>query len=82
MSLTKNSKIILSSFEDKRYYVNNLESNGYGHPIIRNGNINSSNNNGGGQASPEKGEKRKRLETEAMDLQLKKKKLGMFYNQT
>ena len=78
MSLTKNSKVILSSFEDKRYYVNNLESYGYGHPIIRNGNINSSNNNGGEEPSAEKGEKRKRLETEPMDLQTKKKKLGMF----
>ena len=81
MSLTKNSKVILSSFEDKRYYVNNLESYGYGHPIIRNGNINSSNNNRGEQTSAEKGEKRKRLETEPMDLQAKKKKLSMFHNQ-
>ena len=31
MSLTKNSKIILSSFEDKRYYVDSLNSYGYGH---------------------------------------------------
>ena len=80
MSLTKNSKVILSSFKDKRYYVNNLESYGYGHPIIRNGNINSS-NNGGEDTSSQKGEKRKRLEPEAMDLHAKKKKLGMFYNQ-
>ena len=28
MSLTKNSKIILSSFEDKRYYVDGLNSYG------------------------------------------------------
>ena len=34
MSLTKNSKVILSCFEDKRYYVNNLESYGYGQPKI------------------------------------------------
>ena len=31
MSLTKNSKIILSSFEDKRYYMDSLNSYGYDH---------------------------------------------------
>ena len=31
MFLTKNSKIILSSFEDKRYYMDSLNSYGYGH---------------------------------------------------
>ena len=31
MSLTKNSKIILSSYEDKRFYINNLKSYGNGH---------------------------------------------------
>ena len=31
MSLTENSKIILSSFEDKRHYVDSLNSYGYGH---------------------------------------------------
>ena len=31
MSLTKNSKIILSSFEDKRYYMDSLNSYGYEH---------------------------------------------------
>ena len=35
MSLTKKSKVILSSFVDKRCDVNNLESYGYGHPIIK-----------------------------------------------
>ena len=33
MSVTKNSKVILSNFEDKRFYINNLESYGYGHPM-------------------------------------------------
>ena len=47
MSLTKNSKVILSCFEDKRYYINNLESYGYGHPKIPKNNINSSNNDDG-----------------------------------
>ena len=36
MCLTKTSKIILSAFEDKRYYVNSLESYGYGHYKITN----------------------------------------------
>ena len=31
MSFTKNSKIILSSFEDKRYYMDSLNSYGYEH---------------------------------------------------
>ena len=31
MTLTKNNKIILSSFEDKRYYVVSLNSYGHGH---------------------------------------------------
>ena len=68
MSLTKNSKIILSSFEDKRYYVNNLESYGYGHLMITNSSINSSYNKGG-QTSPEEREKRKRVESEPTDIQ-------------
>ena len=31
ISLTKNSKIILSSYEDKRFYINNVKSYGYRH---------------------------------------------------
>ena len=31
ISLTKNSKMMLSSYEDKRFYINNLKSYGYGH---------------------------------------------------
>ena len=65
MSLTKNSKIILSSFEDKRYYVDNLHSYGYGHHKI----TNDSSDNKGGQSFPEEREKRKRSqdETEVYD---------------
>ena len=32
MSLIKQTKIALSSFEDKRYYIDNFKSLGYGHP--------------------------------------------------
>ena len=45
ISLTKNSNIILSLLEDKRYYVNSLISYGYCHHKI-NSNIGSSVNNG------------------------------------
>ena len=81
MSLTKNSKIILSSLKDKRYYINNLESYGYGHPMITNSSTNSSYNKGG-QTSPEEREKRKRVESKPTDIQRKKKKLGMLYKHT
>ena len=33
--IIKTRKLILSSLEDKRYYVNNLESVGYGHYRIK-----------------------------------------------
>ena len=81
MSLTKNSKVILSCFEDKRYYINNLESYGYGHPKIPKNNIDSSNNDDGDVGESTlggKGEKRKRQEPLPVDFQAKKKKLGMF----
>ena len=81
MSLTKNSKVILFSFEDKRYYINNLESYGYGHPKIPKNNINSSNNDDGDACENTlegKGEKRRRQAPIPIDFQAKKKKLGMF----
>ena len=49
MSLTKNSKIILSSFQDKRYYVDSLHSCGYGHHKI----TKNSSDNKGDQSPPE-----------------------------
>ena len=81
MSLTKNSKVILSCFDDKRYYINNLESYGYGHPKIPKNNIDISNNDEGDACENTlkgKGEKRKRQEPIPVDFQAKKKKLGMF----
>ena len=76
-SLTKNSKIILSSFEDKRYYINGLTSYGYGHHKIDN-NIGSSLNKGG--QNPQEGrEKRKRYPDENVDILQKKKKIVMIY---
>ena len=76
MSLIKNSKIILSSFEDKRYYVDGLNSYGYGHHRI---NENSSDNKGS-QSPPEEREKRKRIPEETVDIPQKRKKLGKIYN--
>ena len=81
MSLTKNSKVILSCFEDKRYYINNLESYGYGHPKIPKNNIISTNNDDCDSCENTlegKGEKRKRQGPIPIDFQAKKKKLGMF----
>ena len=74
MSPTKNSQIILSSFEDKRYYVDGLNSYGYGHHKI----INSSRVNKGDQSPPEEREKRKRNpdENSRIGLPQKKKKIG------
>ena len=54
MSLTNIGKIILSSFEDKRYYVDGLNSYGYGHHKIKE---NSSNK---GSQSPPRGEREKK----------------------
>ena len=76
MSLTKNSKIILSSFEDKRYYVDGLNSYGYGHRKIKE----NSSDNKGSQSPPEEIEKRKRIPEETVDLPQKRKKLGKIYN--
>ena len=81
MSLTKNSKVILSCFEDKRYYINNLESYGYCHPKIPKNNITSTNNDDCDSCENTlegKGEKRKRQGPIPIDFQAKKKKLGMF----
>ena len=76
MSLTKISKVILSSFEDKRYYVDGLHSYEYGHHEIRK----NSSDNKGDQSPPEGTEKRKRIPDETMDLHQKKKKLGVIYH--
>ena len=73
MSLTKNRKVILSSFEDKRYYVDGLHSYGYGHHKITKNSI----DNKGDLSPPEEREKRKRTPDETVDLHQKKKKLGM-----
>ena len=81
MSLTKSSKVILFCFEDKRYYINNLESYGYSHPKIPKNNINSTNNDDCDSCENTlegKGEKRKRQGPIPIDFQAKKKKLGMF----
>ena len=77
MSLTKDSKIILSSFEDKRYYIDGLTSYRYSHHKIYN-NIGSILNKGG-QSPPEEREKRKRNPDENLDILQKKKKIGMIY---
>ena len=73
MSLTKNSKITLSYFEDKRYYADNLHSYEYGHPKI----TNDSSDNKGGHSFPEERDKSKRSQDETEGLRQKKKKLGM-----
>ena len=75
MFLTKNSKIILSSFEDKRYYVDGLNSYGYGHHKI----VNSSRVDKGDQSPPEEREKRKRNPEENLPIPQKKRKVGMTY---
>ena len=75
MSLTKNSKVILSSFGDKRYYVDSLYY-GYGHHKITK---KKSSDNEGDQSPPEEREKRKKIPDETADLRQKKKKLGMIY---
>ena len=77
MSLTRNSKIILSSFEDKRYYIDGLTSYGYSYHKI-NDNIGGGLNNGC-QSPPEGREKRKRNPDENVDILQKKKKIGMIY---
>ena len=76
MSLTKNSKIIQSSFEDKRYYVDGLNSYGYGHHKLNN--IGSSVNKGD-QSPPKEREKRKRNPDGNVHIHQKKKKIGMIY---
>ena len=78
MSLTKDSKIILSSFKDKRYYVDSLNSYGYGHHHKKKKKKNSSNNKGA-QSPPEEREKRKRIPEETVNISQKKKKLGKIY---
>ena len=75
MSLIKNSKVILSSFEDKRYYVDGLYSFGYGHHKI----TKISSDNKGDLCPPEEREKRKRTPDETLALRQKNKKLGMIY---
>ena len=83
MSLTKNSKVILSCFEDKRYYINNLESYGYGHPKTPKNNIYSSNNDDGDVGENTlggKGEKRKRQETIPGRFPSKEKEIRYVYS--
>ena len=75
MSVTKNSKIMLSSFEDKRYYIDGLTSYEYGHHKINNNNGSSLNK--GGQSPQEEEEKRKRNPDEYVDILQRKKKIGM-----
>ena len=77
-SLTKTSKIMLSSFEDKRYYVNPLESCGNGHHKITNDtNINSNRSVDDECKELTEGGNRGRDLGENSDLPLKKKKQGM-----
>ena len=86
MSLTKTNKIILSSFEDKQYYVNALKSYGYRHHKITNMDINNNkNNNANSNRADEEckkvtdRKKRERYSEEETHVPLEKKKRGKIY---
>ena len=72
MSLVKNNKIILSSFEDKRFYINSFKSYAYGHPLaVRNRESNNEVTKGEDRG------KRKNQNKQAENTVLKKQRIGM-----